>query len=159
MRGWKAFRSGLAQALRQRGVLAVLFAVNLVSALLLAALPAAALATGLGRRPAVRQAVDSGLEFDAVFTNDETAIGVLRALHETGRSVPEDVAVAGCDGLAIGLQTTPSLTTVIMDLECMGRMAVERVFSRDDDAAPRYHVRLLPELVVRESTTPARADA
>ena len=58
MRGWQAFRSGLTQALRQRGVLAVLFAVNLVSALLLVALPAAALATGLGRRPAVRQAVD-----------------------------------------------------------------------------------------------------
>jgi hypothetical protein len=58
MRGWQAFRSGLAQALRQRRVLAALFAVNLISALLLAALPAAALATGLGYRPAVRQAAD-----------------------------------------------------------------------------------------------------
>lgn len=57
-RGWNAFRAGLSRATRYRRVLLILFAVNLVSALPLAVLPALGLAAGLGRRPAIRQAAD-----------------------------------------------------------------------------------------------------
>jgi hypothetical protein len=56
--GWRAFRAGLSRASRYRQVLAILFAVNLLSALLLAVLPAVGLAGSLGRRPAIRQAAD-----------------------------------------------------------------------------------------------------
>ena len=58
MTGWHAFRTGLSRALRYRRVLVILFAVNLLGALLLAVLPALGLATSLGRRPAIRQAAD-----------------------------------------------------------------------------------------------------
>jgi len=58
MNGWQAFRTGLSRALHYKWVLLVLFAVNLASGLLLAALPALGLATGLGHRPAIRQAAD-----------------------------------------------------------------------------------------------------
>jgi hypothetical protein len=56
--GWDAFRSGLARATRYRWVWFTLFAVNLASGLLLAALPALGLTSWLGHRPAIRQAAD-----------------------------------------------------------------------------------------------------
>ena len=58
MNGWSAFRTGLSHALRYRWVLLVLFTVNLLSALMLATLPALGLATWLGHRPAIREAAD-----------------------------------------------------------------------------------------------------
>jgi hypothetical protein len=56
--GWDAFRVGLSRLLRYRQVLLLLFGVNLLSALLLAVLPAAGLAAEFGHRPAMRQAAD-----------------------------------------------------------------------------------------------------
>lgn len=58
MNGWQAFRTGLSLSLRYRQVVLILFAVNLLSALLLAILPAMALASGSGRRPAIHEAAD-----------------------------------------------------------------------------------------------------
>ncbi len=58
MNGWQAFRTGLAHTLRYWQVLLVLFAANLLSASLLVLLPALSLASGLGHRPAIRQAAD-----------------------------------------------------------------------------------------------------
>jgi len=55
---WDAFRTGLSRTLRYRWVLLILFAVNLLSALPLAVLPALGLASELGHRPAIRQAAD-----------------------------------------------------------------------------------------------------
>jgi hypothetical protein len=56
--GWDAFCSGLSRATRYRWVWFTLFAANLASGLLLAALPALGLASWLGHRPAIRQAAD-----------------------------------------------------------------------------------------------------
>jgi hypothetical protein len=64
VRAWGAFREGLARALRYKWMLLILLAVNLLSALPLAALPAVGLADGLGRRPAIREAAD---DIDAWF--------------------------------------------------------------------------------------------
>lgn len=58
MSGWHAFRAGLARALRYPWVLLILFAANLASALLLAALPALGLTAWVGHRPAIHQAAD-----------------------------------------------------------------------------------------------------
>ena len=58
MSGWRAFRTGLSRTGRYWQVWAILFAVNLLSALLLALLPALNLASGFGHRPAIRQAAD-----------------------------------------------------------------------------------------------------
>jgi hypothetical protein len=56
--GWSAFRIGLSRAAGYRWVLLILFAVNLLSAFCLAALPALGLAAGMGHRPAIRQVAD-----------------------------------------------------------------------------------------------------
>ncbi|MBU4199511.1 MAG: LacI family transcriptional regulator [Verrucomicrobia bacterium] len=108
--------------------------------------------TAENARQVMSAAIADDVVCDAVFTNDEMATGVLRALYERGRRVPADVAVVGCDGLSLGRQTIPQLTTVRLDYEQMGQVAVERLFSGREKNAPVFRVRFVPELVVRESS-------
>ena len=71
MDGWRAFRSGLARTVRYPQVLLALFAANLLSALLLATLPALILASGPGQTPAIHQAadgVDAWMVIDALMS-------------------------------------------------------------------------------------------
>ncbi|MGM1057695.1 LacI family DNA-binding transcriptional regulator [Saccharothrix sp. Mg75] len=89
--------------------------------------------------------------------NDKMAVGALRAARELGLSVPGDVSVAGFDDLDLSRATRPELTTVRQPLQEMGRMAVTllmRLLDRHELEA--LHVELATELVVRESTGPAR---
>ncbi|SFC15349.1 transcriptional regulator, LacI family [Nocardioides terrae] len=94
----------------------------------------------------------------AVFcANDETALGLLRALHEAGRRVPEDVSVVGFDGIALGEFTYPPLTTVSQDFHAIGRelvrLLLDRVRATGADEPQRVVVPT--ELVVRRTTGPA----
>lgn len=97
--------------------------------------------------------LDKGLDFDGVFTNDEMAHAVLHTLQKRGLRVPEDIAVAGCDGLPFSRYTIPSLSTVELDYKNLGRLAVEHILrqSRHRSYVAR-RTRLLANLVVREST-------
>ena len=62
---------------------------------------------------------------DALYVaTDPMAEGALRALHESGLRVPEDVAVVGFDGLPNGRPTDPPLTTVVQPVVEVGRTAV-----------------------------------
>lgn len=64
-------------------------------------------------------------ELEGIFAaSDQMALGVIRALKEMGKKIPEDVAVAGIDGIQIGEYITPSLTTVVQQFKEMGRRAV-----------------------------------
>lgn len=108
--------------------------------------------TAAGAYQSVIKIIKHGVDFDAVFTNDQMALGVMRALAEKGRKIPEDVAVAGCDGLPYGSFLRPSLTSIVMDYAELGRMAVEHVLSRNTSQNAIKHIRLVPELIAREST-------
>ncbi|HEY2592862.1 MAG TPA: LacI family DNA-binding transcriptional regulator [Chloroflexota bacterium] len=90
----------------------------------------------------------------AVFAfNDLMAIGALHALRTSGLRVPEDVAVVGFDGIALGAFTTPELTTIEQPRAEVGRRAVELVFDLLDESTSGSpaHVTLPVRLVVRES--------
>lgn len=65
-------------------------------------------------------------DVDAVFAaNDLMALGALRALHEHGRRVPDDVALVGFDDmLPVAAKADPPLTTIRQDVEGMGRVMV-----------------------------------
>lgn len=96
---------------------------------------------------------------DAVFAfNDHMATDVLHALQDTGRRVPEDVAVVGFDDLPQAAHSVPALTTVRAPMWEIGQQAVEMMLRRiqagDDSPAPE-HVRLATTLVVRESSLKA----
>ncbi len=60
-------------------------------------------------------------EVTAVFvSSDEMAFGLIRALHEAGRSVPDDVSVVSVDDIALAAYASPALTTVRQPFEAMG---------------------------------------
>lgn len=89
--------------------------------------------------------------------NDEVAIGVIRGLHEGGRSVPGDVSVVGFDDEPLAAVTIPALTTVSQDFIDLGRRAfdlLEQVI-RTGTAPPLSSSS--PTLVVRESAGAPRA--
>ncbi|MDD5707551.1 MAG: LacI family DNA-binding transcriptional regulator [Kiritimatiellae bacterium] len=100
----------------------------------------------------VNSLLASGVKFDAVFTNDEMAVGALDALREAGLRVPRDVSVMGFDGLPIGEDVSPRLSTVKVDRRRMVTVGVERLMAMDARASGAGEKTvLLPELVVRES--------
>jgi LacI family transcriptional regulator len=90
--------------------------------------------------------------FDAVFTgDDDAAIGALKALHEHGLRVPEDVAVIGFDDLGFAPFLNPPLTTVRAPTERVGQIATERLFELLENH-PSNDVTVLPtEVIYRRS--------
>lgn len=104
---------------------------------------------------AMRDLLASGVRPDAVFCfNDTLALGALRALHEHGLRVPEDVAVAGFDDIEDGRFSIPTLSTIAPDKERIGRLAVESLVGRieGDRGAPPRTLTAPYRLELREST-------
>jgi DNA-binding LacI/PurR family transcriptional regulator len=89
----------------------------------------------------------------AVFcANDQMALGLLRALSESGKSVPGDVSVVGFDDIPEAAYLIPPLTTVRQDFTAVGHRAIEILQAAiAGEVGP---ARLIsPELVVRASST------
>lgn len=86
--------------------------------------------------------------------SDQIASGVLVALDEMGRRVPDDIAVTGYDNWSVfALETEPQLTTVDMNLEALGAAAAKDLFTIIDGAPGDGGVRRHAcELVVRGSS-------
>ncbi|MFH1903286.1 MAG: LacI family DNA-binding transcriptional regulator [Candidatus Omnitrophota bacterium] len=99
-----------------------------------------------------KRALESGLEFDAVFSNDEMAFGAMKALKEKGVKVPDDASVVGFDNLAIAKNANPPLTTIAVDREKIGAVAAKRLLSIVNNTEERFEkIVLFPELIIRES--------
>jgi DNA-binding LacI/PurR family transcriptional regulator len=90
--------------------------------------------------------------------NDSMALGLLRALAEQGRKVPDDVSVVGFDDIAEAPYFLPPLTTVRQNFSELGRQALQLLMEHLADgqsaAAPPP---ISADLVVRASTAPVRA--
>ncbi|WP_439591370.1 LacI family DNA-binding transcriptional regulator [Microbacterium sp.] len=87
----------------------------------------------------------------AVFcANDQMALGVMRALADAGRRIPEDIAVVGFDDVADAADFRPPLTTVRQDFDALGELAVAALADAIGGEPPR--AQLVPtRLVVRDS--------
>lgn len=88
----------------------------------------------------------------AVFAaNDLMALGLVRALHDHGIAVPQQVSVVGFDDIPGSAHFIPGLTTVKQDFVALGRQCIDILLSAlnggVDDPAP-----IEPELIIREST-------
>ncbi len=96
-------------------------------------------------------------EASAVFcANDHMALGLLRALHEAGRSIPGDISVVGFDDIPEAGYFTPPLTTLRQDFGELGRRALELlVEDLAGGAVTRTQVLISPDLVLRRSAGPA----
>ncbi|HXP11302.1 MAG TPA: LacI family DNA-binding transcriptional regulator, partial [Acidobacteriaceae bacterium] len=108
--------------------------------------------------PVVKHLLTRHRNFTAFLSfNDIAAIGCIRALHDVGLRVPQDVSVVGFDDIKEAAFQTPSLTTIRQPLHKMGALAVRSLLQQLRPAGNREHpqIAVAPELIVRESTGPA----
>ncbi|MDX2938626.1 substrate-binding domain-containing protein, partial [Streptomyces ipomoeae] len=93
----------------------------------------------------------------AVFAaGDEMAIGLIHALREAGRRVPEDISVVGFDGNPVFAYVSPPLTTVRQPFEAAAREGIRllvHAIEKPDTDLPQASDPPV-ELVVRGSTAP-----
>jgi DNA-binding LacI/PurR family transcriptional regulator len=74
---------------------------------------------------------------DAVICyNDAVAIGLLKQFQLSGFAVPDDCAIVGIDGLAIGTLVTPELTSLSLDVSEVADRAVEMILSMVESRDP-----------------------
>ncbi len=92
-----------------------------------------------------------------VLGNDSMALAFLRELLSAGLRLPDDVSVAGFDGIEEGERSWPALTTVAQPMQLLGsaacRALLERI--RDPEASAVMTAEYPMTLIVRESTGPA----
>jgi len=105
---------------------------------------------------AMRSFLERGVEFDGVVAfNDTLAFGALRVLQESGKHVPEDVAIIGFDDIDETRYSMPTLSTIDPGRDEIARRAVELLLERidqgADDARP-VEVSVPFRLIEREST-------
>jgi DNA-binding LacI/PurR family transcriptional regulator len=110
-----------------------------------------------------QQLLATGEKFTALFAfNDVSAMGATRALNEFCLRVPEDVSVVGFDDIESAAYQGRALTTVRQPLRKMGEIAAQSILRRitqpsEEAEAHASEVILEPELIIRETTAPARA--
>ncbi|MCL2202897.1 MAG: LacI family transcriptional regulator [Defluviitaleaceae bacterium] len=72
--------------------------------------------------------------------SDVLAIGAMKAVHERGLRVPEDISVVGFDGIESGGYTNPTLTTFVQPFDEMAEKSVETLLGIIDEGKPHEHI-------------------
>jgi len=90
-------------------------------------------------------------------SNDLTALGAVRAFLRCGLSVPQDISVVGADDIPMAALSYPPLTTVRIPREKLGTLAMDILHEMlGSSRRAGGESRLMTDLVIRESTGPAR---
>jgi LacI family transcriptional regulator len=91
---------------------------------------------------------------DAVFaSSDVMAIGAMKAIQDSGYSIPDDIAVGGFDDMPFAASSTPPLTSIYQPIGELGRLAVNGLIDLlEGRVIAPYHEILSVELRVRGST-------
>lgn len=93
-----------------------------------------------------------------ICSNDEQAVGALRKLRELGYSVPDDFSLVGFDNINMVQFTTPPITTVCVDRDTMGQIAVQLLLDRvKSPERPIIKVTIGVELIERGSVGTPRS--
>lgn len=100
---------------------------------------------------AMQRLLQKSPDLDAVFVNsDLMAIGAINAIQNSGRRVPEDIAVVGYDDLSVAAFNCLPLTTVRQNIPLAGKLLAQNLVQEIQTGAVT-HVTLPVELVVRKS--------
>ena len=103
---------------------------------------------------AMRELLRRDAGFDAVIAfTDSMALGVLEALAQAGRRVPDDVLVTGFDDVELARYTTPGLTTVGFDRRRFARETLALLVSRMTDRSLPPRAVTVPHAVVARGST------
>jgi LacI family transcriptional regulator len=115
--------------------------------------------TAASGEQAFHELLSRGLPMDAVFaSNDQMALGVIRAAHSRAFRLPDQIGVIGYDDYPDSAYFLPALSTIRQPLREAGASAVRELVQmiREQKENPaEYEVKtmiLQPRLVVREST-------
>ena len=93
----------------------------------------------------------------AVFAmSDMVAMGVIRALKDIGRRVPEDVSVVGFDGVEMGKYFIPSLSTIVQPQEEIARQSVDVLLDMMEKDGSARHLTVAAAPLLRESIASPR---
>jgi DNA-binding LacI/PurR family transcriptional regulator len=83
------------------------------------------------RSPSLHQALVAVPDIDAVVSaSDVIALGVIRALTNEGRRVPDEVSVVGYDDVSLAANAMPALTTIRQDLTLAADTILDLLFRR-----------------------------
>lgn len=96
---------------------------------------------------------ETGSKVTAIYaTSDSLAIGACRAVLEAGKKIPEDISVAGYDGIDMGEYYNPKLTTIKQPVEEMAKKTIRLLLDVIGERQGHEQIIFPAELVVREST-------
>lgn len=89
----------------------------------------------------------------AIFAaNDHLALGVLRALHERGRRVPDDVSLVGFDDVPEAAFFIPPLTTVRPAFDAVAQASLDLLLRQIETGEPgTERITIEPTLILRDS--------
>lgn len=92
-----------------------------------------------GRQAVLARYAQGNLPDGLFCENDVLAVGALRGLSDLGVRVPQDILLAGCDGLEDSLYQSPPLTTIVQPLEkiCAVAWAMLQARIENGDGPPR----------------------
>lgn len=86
-------------------------------------------------------------------SSDALAIGAIQAISEYGLKVPEDVSIIGFNDISVAKYVNPSLSTIRVNTEWLGELAVNTLIDLIKEEAPvARKITIATELIVREST-------
>lgn len=102
---------------------------------------------------ALKELLLLGGNFTALFSaNDQMAIGAMKALKNSGRQIPKDVAIVGFDDLSVSSLIEPALTTLHVPTYQMGRVAAKIILDTAKGKYAPQNNELETTLVVRRSS-------
>ena len=79
-----------------------------------------------------------------LYPDDFACFGGINAIHEKGLRVPEDISVAGYDGIPIAQLLNPQITSISQNTEMLGKIAANKLI----DLITRPKTTLIEQVVV-----------
>lgn len=94
----------------------------------------------------------SGLPTAFFADNDTIAIGVMKALQESGFRIPQDVSIIGVDDIPFGRIASPPLNTMAISCLAIGQWAVRILIQRiNTPSMPEIKMQVGAEYIERQS--------
>ena len=95
-------------------------------------------------------------ETEAFFVSgDERALGVYRGIYESGRQIPQDVAVLGIDNIPLGQYYYPPISTVGQDFETLAKCCINFIVDEIQNGRREGQERIFKfpsKIIERQST-------
>ncbi|WMJ23229.1 LacI family DNA-binding transcriptional regulator [Paludicola sp. MB14-C6] len=87
-------------------------------------------------------------DITAIFAmSDIMALGTISAIHDMGKSVPDDISVIGFDGIELGKYYIPKLTTIKQPEKELAKLSVKKIINMINNTESSSHILLNASLL------------